>query len=176
MGMERDKLETVKLDIEDGIAWVLLNRPEKRNAMSPELHMEMDWLLADLESDPEVKVLVLSGVGKAWCAGQDLQKFFRDGVDDRAKAKMLREVSERWRSHRLSNYDKPTIAMVNGYCFGGAFTQLTSCDFAIAAEDATFGLSEVNWGMIPGGIVAKVLVDSLPFRDALWFAATGETF
>ncbi len=174
--MDRDNLTTIKLEIEDGIAWVYINRPEKKNAMSPELHEEMDELLADLESDEDVRVLVLTGVGNSWCAGQDIQRFFREGVDDPRRAKRLREVSERWRSLRLANYDKPTIAMVNGYCFGGAFTQLTSCDFAIAAEDAVFGLSEVNWGMIPGGSVAKVLVDALSFRDALYYAATGETF
>jgi feruloyl-CoA hydratase/lyase len=140
------------------------------------MHKEMDWLLADLESDVDAKVLVLTGAGNSWCAGQDLQKFFRDGVDDVRKAKRMREVSERWRSLRLTNYDKPTIAMVNGYCFGGAFTQLTSCDYAIAAENASFGLSEVNWGMIPGGIVAKAIVDIMPFRDALYYATTGETF
>ena len=174
--MERSDLKTVRLELEDGIAWVIFNRPEKKNAMSPELHEEMDWLLADLETDPAVRVVVITGAGNSWCAGQDLQKFFRDGVDDAAKAKRLREVSERWRSIRLSNYDKPTIAMVNGYCFGGAFTQLINCDYAIADETATFGLSEVNWGMIPGGIVAKVLVDIMPFRDALWYATTGESF
>ena len=174
--MQREKLETVRLEIEDGIAWVILNRPEKKNAMSPEMHEEMDWLLADLETDPAVRVLVLTGAGNSWCAGQDLQKFFREGVDDPGKAKRLREISERWRSLRLSNYDKPTIAMVNGYCFGGAFTQLVNCDYAIAAEDAVFGLSEVNWGMIPAGMVAKVLVDIMPFRDALYYATTGETF
>ena len=170
------ELKTVKLEIEDGIGWVILNRPEKRNAMSPELHEEMDALLADLETDDRVKVLVLTGAGNSWCAGQDLKAFFRDGVDNERQAKRIREVSERWRSHRLTNYDKPTIAMVNGYCFGGAFTQLTSCDFAIADEQAVFGLSEVNWGMIPGGIVAKALVDIMPFRDALFYTATGRTF
>jgi trans-feruloyl-CoA hydratase/vanillin synthase len=174
--MDRASLQTVRLELEDGIAWVILNRPDKKNAMSPELHEEMDWLLADLETDPAVRALVLTGAGNSWCAGQDLKKFFREGVDDAAKAKRLREVSERWRSLRLSNYDKPTIAMVNGYCFGGAFTQLISCDYAIADENAVFGLSEVNWGMIPGGIVAKVLVDIIPFRDALYYTTTGETF
>ena len=57
--------------------------------------------------------------------------------------------SHSWRWERLSQFPKPTIAMVQGYAFGGAFTQLCACDFAIAAEDATFGLSEVNWGIIP---------------------------
>ena len=170
------KWNTVKLEIEDGIGWVILNRPEKRNAMSPEMHEEMDSLLADLETDDRVKVLVLTGAGNSWCAGQDLKAFFRDGVDDERQAKRIREVSERWRSHPLTNYDKPTIAMVNGYCFGGAFTQLTSCDYAIADEAAVFGLSEVNWGMIPGGIVAKALVDIMPFRDALFYTTTGRTF
>jgi trans-feruloyl-CoA hydratase/vanillin synthase len=174
--MNRTDLSTVSLEIEDGIAWIALNRPEKKNAMSPRLHEEMDWLLADIEADEAVKVVVLTGKGDSWCAGQDLKAFFREGVDNPKNAKRLRETSERWRSLRLQGYDKPTIAMVNGYCFGGAFTQLTSCDFAIAAETATFGLSEVNWGMIPGGIVAKALVDSMDFRDALYYASTGETF
>ncbi|MDB5642342.1 MAG: p-hydroxycinnamoyl CoA hydratase/lyase [Hyphomicrobiales bacterium] len=174
--MQRTDLSAITLDIEDGIAWIALNRPEKKNAMSPRLHEEMDWLLADIEADDAAKVIVLTGKGDSWCAGQDLKAFFREGVDNPKNAKRLRETSERWRSLRLQGYDKPTIAMVNGFCFGGAFTQLTSCDFAIAAETATFGLSEVNWGMIPGGIVAKALVDSMDFRDALYYASTGEAF
>ena len=169
-------LKTIKLTIEQGIAWVSLNRPEKRNAMSPELHEEMDQLLMELEVDDAVKVVVLTGEGEAWCAGQDLQKFFREGVDKPHLKKKTLEVAERWRSIRLANYDKPTIAMVNGYCFGGAFTQLISCDYAIAAEDAIFGLSEINWGILPGGVVSKVVVDTMPFRDALYYATTGETF
>ena len=71
---------------------------------------------------------------------------------------------------------KPTIAMVNGFCFGGGFTQLIACDFAFAAEDATFGLSEVNWGILPGGFVSKALTEALSLRDAVWYAVTGETF
>jgi trans-feruloyl-CoA hydratase/vanillin synthase len=66
--------------------------------------------------------------------------------------------------------------MVNGYCFGGGFTQLIACDFAIAAEDATFGLSEVNWGILPGGFVSKALTEVLNLRDAVWYAVTGDTF
>lgn len=174
--MNRDSLETVEVEISEGIGWIYFNRPEKRNSMSPQLHEEMDFLLADLEADNDVKVVVISGRGESWCAGQDLQKYFRDGVDNPSEAKRIREISERWRSHRLQGYDKPTIAMVNGYCFGGGFTQLISCDFAIAAEEATFGVSEVNWGIIPAGIVGKALVDTIPFRDALFYAATGRTF
>jgi trans-feruloyl-CoA hydratase/vanillin synthase len=66
--------------------------------------------------------------------------------------------------------------MVNGYCFGGAFTIVAACDIAIAAEDAVFGLSEVNWGAIPGGLVSKVISTQMAYRDALYFALTGERF
>ena len=73
-------------------------------------------------------------------------------------------------------YDKPTIAMVHGYCVGGAFMQLLATDFAIAAEDATFCLSEVNWGILPGALVSKALVDTILPRHALYYACLGVPF
>jgi trans-feruloyl-CoA hydratase/vanillin synthase len=76
----------------------------------------------------------------------------------------------------LMNYSKPTIAMVNGWCFGGAFTPLVACDLAIAAEDAQFGLSEINWGIIPGGNVTRAVVATLNLRDAMYYIMTGRTF
>ena len=66
--------------------------------------------------------------------------------------------------------------MVNGYCFGGGFTQLIACDFALAAEEATFGLSEVNWGSFPAGLVSRVLAEAMSNRDALYYIMTGGTF
>ena len=66
--------------------------------------------------------------------------------------------------------------MVNGWCFGGAFTPLVSCDLAIAAEEATFGLSEINWGIIPAGVVSKAVAQVMSQRDALYYIMTGETF
>ena len=65
--------------------------------------------------------------------------------------------------------------MVNGYCYGGAFVSLAACDIVIAAENATFGLSEVNWGIIPGGNVSKVFGDMVSYRNALFYAMTGRT-
>ena len=70
----------------------------------------------------------------------------------------------------------PTGDSSTGYCFGGAFTQLIACDFAIAAEDAIFGLSEVNWGIFPGGLVSRVLADAMTYRDAMYYILTGDTF
>jgi trans-feruloyl-CoA hydratase/vanillin synthase len=166
----------VKVEVEDGIAWVVLNRPEKRNAMTPALHYEMVEILTELEFDPRVMVLVLTGAGDAWSAGQDLKEFFRDLEDNPAERARAHDANQRWRWEKLYYYAKPTIAMVNGHCFGGAFTQLVACDFAIAAEEASFGLSEVNWGTIPGGFVCKAVTEAMCLRDAVWFAVTGESF
>jgi trans-feruloyl-CoA hydratase/vanillin synthase len=169
--------ETVRVELDDGIAWVYLNRPEKRNAMSPQLNDEMIEVLDALEGDDRVRVLVLTGSGEAFSAGMDLNEYFRvvDAGPPVAKIRSRRASAE-WQWRRLKTYSKPTIAMVNGWCFGGAFTPLVACDLAIAADDARFGLSEVNWGIPPGGVVSRALAATLSDRDALYFIMTGETF
>ena len=174
--MIREAYETVRIELEDGIGWVILNRPEKRNAMTPKLHEEMVEILTELEFDPRMKVLVLTGAGQSWSAGQDLKEFFRDLEDKPAERARAHETNQLWRWQKLYGYSKPTIAMVNGHCFGGAFTQLVACDFAIAAEDAAFGLSEVNWGTLPGGFVCKAVTEAMCLRDAMWYAVTGQSF
>ena len=169
--------ENIKIEKEDGITWLILNRPEKRNAMSPQLHYEADDALAKLETDPETKVLVLTGAGdEAFSAGQDLRLYFRGTADDPVERAKAAHASNSWRWRRLSTFPRPTIAMVNGYCFGGAFTPVCACDFAIAAEDAVFGLSEINWGILPGGIVSWNVADVMSYRDAIYYAVTGDTF
>lgn len=171
-----EKSSTVKVEKSDGITFVTMNRPEKRNAMSPELHYEMDRVLTELETDAETRCLVLTGAGDAFSAGQDLKKFFRELDDKPAERKRAAEAANRWRWERLYNYAKPTIAMVNGICVGGAFMQLVACDFAIAADEAEFSLSEINWGMIPGGLVTRVITEALGYRDALDLCLTGRVF
>ncbi len=167
---------TVKVEKEDGITWVILNRPEKRNAMNAQLHFDMLDAITDLETDSETKVLVLTGAGNSWCAGQDLRGYFRDLDDKPAERRRASWASQEWRWRRLYTFPKPTIAMVNGYCFGGAFTPLIACDFAIASEEAIFGLSEVNWGIFPGGLVSRVLAEAIPYRDAMYYIMTGDSF
>ncbi|GAA0516413.1 p-hydroxycinnamoyl CoA hydratase/lyase [Pigmentiphaga sp. GD03639] len=174
--MQFDQLKNVKVEIANGIGWVTLNRPDKRNAMSPDLHFEMVDVLKELAEEPSVRVLVLTGAGDSWCAGQDIGLFFR-ALDDKPKQRHLaRLANHEWRWTLLSSFPKPTIAMVNGHCYGGAFVQLFACDFAIAADEAQFGLSEVNWGILPGGLVGKVIVDGLAYRDAVYYAMTGDPF
>ena len=171
------KWTTVKVELDEGIAWVTLNRPQKRNAMSPTLNREMTQVLETLELDGEAGVVVLTGEGEAWSAGMDLKEYFRenDGAPEVFQEKLRRETST-WQWKLLRMYAKPTIAMVNGWCFGGAFSPLVACDLAIAAETAVFGLSEINWGIPPGNLVSKAVADTMGHRKALEYIMTGDTF
>jgi trans-feruloyl-CoA hydratase/vanillin synthase len=174
--MDFSGLQAVKVEIDQGIAWLIMNRPDKRNAMSPQMHLEMIQVLRELAVAPEAKALVLTGAGDSWSAGQDIKLFFRDLDDKPAERFNMLWASQEWRWNLLSRFPKPTVAMVNGYCFGAAFTPLAACDFAIAAEDAQFGLSEINWGIVPAGLVAKVMLDSVSYRNAKLYALTGRLF
>ena len=88
----------------------------------------------------------------------------------------MRRHSTQWQYKLLRTYAKPTIAMVNGWCFGGAFIPLVACDLAVAADEATFGLSEINWGIPPGSVVSRALAETVGTRDALLDIMTGRTF
>jgi feruloyl-CoA hydratase/lyase len=173
----QERWKTVKVELEEGIAWVTLNRPEKRNAMNPTLNREMRDVLETVEADEAAKVLVLTGAGESWSAGMDLKEYFReiDAAPEIVQERIRREASI-WQWKLLRMYSKPTIAMVNGWCFGGAFSPLVACDLAIAAETAVFGLSEINWGIPPGNLVSKAVADTMGHRRALQYIMTGATF
>jgi len=169
-----EEKDVVSVRVEDGIAWVNFARPDKRNAMSPTLNRRMMDVLDEIEFREDVGVLVLSGEGSAWSAGMDLKEYFRE-----TEAQGLRGVRKSQREsygwfRRLRWFQKPTIAMVNGWCFGGGFGPLFACDLAISADEAKYGLSEINWGILPGGGVTKVVVDLLSMRDAMWLTLTGD--
>ena len=172
---ERSERDTVYFEVADRIAWLKFDRPEKRNAMSPKLNRRMMEALDEIEFREDVGVLVLTGEGAAWTAGMDLKEYFREteahGLAGTRKAQ--REAYAWWR--RLRWYQIPTIAMVNGWCFGGGYGPLFACDLAFAAEDAQFGLSEINWGILPGGGATKVARELTTFRNAMYHALTGET-
>jgi len=169
-----DKPNVVKWHVENRIAWLSFNRPEKRNCMSPTLNRAMLAALEELEFREDFGVLVLTGEGTAWSAGMDLKEYFRDtealGLKGTRKAQS--EAYAWWR--KLRWFQKPTIAMVNGWCFGGGYGPLFACDLAVAAEEAQFGLSEINWGILPGGGATKVANQLMSFRDAMYHTLTGE--
>jgi feruloyl-CoA hydratase/lyase len=169
--------QTVNVEVGDGIAWVELNRPDKRNAMNPRMNAEMVEALEALDADDDAVVLVLTGAGDAWSAGMDLKEYFRevDEAPEHVQRKVRRDAAL-WQWRLLRSFAKPTIAMVNGWCFGGAFTPLVACDLAIAADDAKFGLSEINWGIPPGSVVNRALAETVGHREALLYVMTGRTF
>ena len=169
-----DPTAPVAFHVEARIAWVSFNRPDKRNSMNPALNRRMMQVLDELEFRDDVGVLVLTGEGTAWSAGMDLKEYFRE-----TEAKGLGAVRQAQREsygwwRRLRWYHRPTIAMVNGWCFGGGYGPLFGCDLAFAAEDAQFGLSEINWGILPGGGATKIAVELMSFRHAMYHALTGE--
>lgn len=168
--------QTILVSFAEGIATLTLNRPEKRNAMNPQLHREVFDALQKLEGDPDCRVLVIAGAGGSFCSGMDLKEYFADVEDGSATRDANRRVANDWGDRLLRMFPKPTIAMIHGWCLGGAFTIVCSCDFAIAAEDARFALTEVNWGGSPAGMVSKVLSTLVAYRDALWYAMTAEEF
>jgi trans-feruloyl-CoA hydratase/vanillin synthase len=171
---EQTEADTVAFEIVDGVAWVKFNRPDKRNSMSPKLNRRMMEVLDELEFNPQVGVFVLTGEGTAFTAGMDLKEYFRDteAVGLKGSRGAQRESYGWWR--RLRWYQKPTIAMVNGWCFGGGYGPLFACDLAFAAESAQFGLSEINWGILPGGGAAKIATELTSFRRAMYHAMMGE--
>jgi feruloyl-CoA hydratase/lyase len=171
---ERTESETVVFEVKGGIAWVKFNRPDKRNCMSPKLNRQMLRVLNELEFRDDVGVLVLTGEGTAWSAGMDFKEYFRD-----SEAQGLKGVRESQRGayawwDRLRWYQKVTIAMVNGWCFGGGYGPLFACDLAFCSDEAQFGLSEINWGILPGGGATKVAAELMPMRKAMYHALLGE--
>jgi feruloyl-CoA hydratase/lyase len=169
--------ETLKIEIKDKVAKVILNRPEKKNAMSPQLHRDMTAALDELRYEDAAAVLVITGAGDAFCAGMDLKEVFHDlKVKNPKEFDRVYRMATDWRGRTLRHYPKPTIAMVNGFCFGGAFSIVEGCDLAVAADEAMFGLSEINFRLFPGGSVSKSLANLMRPRDALLYGMSGRTF
>jgi trans-feruloyl-CoA hydratase/vanillin synthase len=168
--------QTLLIEVEEGVGWITLNRPNKKNAMNPRLHLDMAAALDELRYNQDVRVLVITGSGNSFCAGMDLKEIFTDLKDEPVVYDRILRVATEWRGRTLRFFPKPTIAMVNGYCFGGAFAIVEGCDLAIAANEATFGLSEINFKHFPGGAVSKAIANLMRPRDALWYGMLGRPF
>jgi len=167
--------ETLLVTKESGITTIAFNRPEKRNAMSPQLHGEMFDLLTDLRYDKETRVIVLTGAGENFCAGQDLKQYSLEMESQPERVRdEVREKVRRWRNEMLRTLPQPVIARITGWCLGGALTVTAGCDIAIASEEALFGLPEVNFGHFPAGETTAVLTEHLQPKHGLYYALTGK--
>jgi enoyl-CoA hydratase/3-hydroxyacyl-CoA dehydrogenase len=138
--------ETIIVRKEKPIAWIVLNRPERLNAINPKMIEEIGRALDDLEEDPDVRVIVFKGNGRAFCAGADVTAFA--GINPLLAMKASRKFQEI--TLKIQFYTKPTIAAIHGYALGGGLELALSTDFRIASEDAMLGQPEINLGFIPG--------------------------
>jgi enoyl-CoA hydratase/carnithine racemase len=149
--------KTMKVSVTDGIAVVYFDRPEAYNAANIEMSYERLEIYKGLSEDQEVKVVIITGNEKAYCAGGDLSAFSQFNVGQ------AKEFAERGVEYQrvLMDMPKPTIAAVAGYAYGGGMENVLLCDLRIAAENAKFALPEINVGIFPGGGGTQRLVQNI---------------
>lgn len=167
-------LETVNLEIDGSTATIYLNRPDKKNAMNPQMHRDMNAALDAVEEAGTVKALVITGNGDSFSAGMDLEECFLQPFDDPQLFYRTNLVALTW-FKRLKAFPAVTIAKVNGFAFGGGFLVAGLCDLAVTDEEALFGLSEINFGIFPAGGATWAATHNLPRKKALYYILTGDT-
>jgi methylglutaconyl-CoA hydratase len=165
---------TLEVTHRNAVAWVLLNRPEVRNAFNATLIAELTALLRALDADPSVRAVVLAGAGSSFCAGADLNWMQQmAGFSPRqnlADASVLTAMLA-----TLDKLSKPTIARVHGAAFGGGAGLVACCDIAIGTADASFAFSEARLGLIPAAI-SPYVVAAIGARAARRYFLTAERF
>jgi methylglutaconyl-CoA hydratase len=165
--------QTLQLIFDSGIATITLTRPEKRNAITFELLEEMLAALDEVERSP-AQVLILTGAGKAFCAGMDLEEL--KSLLGKTHAENVEDSSRMARAfRRLYEFPRPTIAAVNGAAIAGGTGLATMCDFTLAAPEAKFGYTEVRIGFVPA-IVSSILVWQVGHRVARNLLLSGRLF
>ena len=168
--VEEKKMNTIVVRVEPPIAWIVLNRPERLNAISPEMLDELSKALDELEEDERVRVVIITGEGRAFSAGADVTAF--TGITP-VKAMMY---SRRFQEvlFKLEYYTKPVIAALNGYTLGGGLELAMAADFRIASEMASLGQPEINLGFIPGAGGTQRLPRLVPLSKAKELIYTGD--
>jgi methylglutaconyl-CoA hydratase len=159
---------TLKLETDGVVALLTLNRPDKRNALSPQLIEELLGALDAVEAAAAVRVLILTGEGKAFCSGMDLE--YLKGLAGQSEEQNRADARRTIRMfRRLWSFPKPVIAAVNGPAIAGGCGIATLGDFTIASEDAKFGYTEVRVGFMPALISAflQIQVGEKVARDLL---------
>ena len=138
--------QTILYDQDAGIATITFNRPDKLNALNHEMLAEFRAALDQVRQDPEIRVLLLTGTGRAFIAGADVSAFLEFGpLEARAFARAAHDIG-----FCLEALEIPVIACVNGFALGGGLEMAMACDFIYAADTARLGQPEINLGIIPG--------------------------
>jgi methylglutaconyl-CoA hydratase len=165
-------MELLQVERRGSTAWLWLNRPEQRNALSDELQDALAKQLKALEKDGEVRVLVLAGRGPAFCAGGDLSRMEQAAKRKKAKSR-AGSAGFAELLYRMQSYPKPLIARVHGPAFAGGMGLAAACDLVVAAEEAEFCLPEVRIGLVPA-MISPYIVRAIGEQQTRRYALTGE--
>jgi len=157
-----------------GVATVTLNRPEVNNAYDETLIQGLHTAMDELGAKPELRVVVLRGAGKHFQAGADLKWIRRVAAQDAAENERVSRATS-LAVHRLNMLPVPTVALVQGGCFGGGTGIVAACDVVIAADNATFSIAETRWGLT-AAIILPQLADAIGARQVRRYALSGERF
>ena len=163
--------EPIEVSLEEqNVALLRLNRPEARNALSPEMMEQLAAELERLDPDPEVRCIVIAGSKRVFAAGADIK-----AMSERSFAETLRHpAASFWR--RVAAVKTPLIAAVSGYALGGGCELALSCDMIVASETARFGQPEISLGIIPGGGGTQRLARTIGKQRAMEYVLTGSRF
>lgn len=173
-GITEPKYSTLTCDLTDSVRTITLNRPERRNAISSEMIEDLLAALAAADSDPAVRVLILTGAGKAFCAGMDLEGL--QSIADQSAEENLGDSRQMARMfQRVYAFSKPLITAVNGAAIAGGCGIATFSDITLAVPEAKFGYTEVRIGFIPA-LVSVILRRQVGEKRARELALTGRIF
>jgi enoyl-CoA hydratase len=174
--------EVLKFQQHEHVAVLIINRPEARNALNPEILVRLERAWQRVREDDSIRAAVISGTGPAFSAGMDLGRMIplitgaRPAEDEWDEALL----ADQDLTHRatLRNFDttKPVIAAINGFAIAGGLELVMGCDLRIAAAEARFGLQEVKWGLFPGGGSTVRLPRQLPYCRAMEMLLTGKLY
>ncbi len=157
-------LETILYRKDRGLGIITFNRPDQGNSINEQLIKDVNSALDDVESDPALRVVILTGGEKLFCSGADLKETRLPGRSQRANRLFS----------RVESFPRPTIAAINGYALGGGMEISLCCDFRVAAEDARLGTPEVKVGIIPSGGATLRLPRLIGLARAKEFLLLGE--
>jgi enoyl-CoA hydratase/carnithine racemase len=161
----------IKLEKENRVATIRLNRPDALNALSPDLITELTAAVTDAGEDESIKALVIRGEGRAFCAGADLTYFQKTFADTTLLPPYLAQVTDLL--HRIETLPFPAIAVVHGFALAGGLELMMACDMTLVADDARLGDQHVNFGLMPGGGSTQRLPQRVGLQRAMELLTTG---
>ena len=165
---------TVNYRVDDGVATITLNRPERLNAINKNLLRDFLQALRDANGDEQVKAIVLQGAGRAFCAGDDLKEFDEQARDRSTATSYIESIQEISRSMLFN--EKIIIGSIHGWAAGGGLEWVINCDLVVAAEEARFFFPEVSIGVLVTGGVTALLPRMIGLERARRLILLGETF